>query len=577
MKKAATILFILLAAMFAGAWYLFHPAISLADPKFIGALTTAILIVGGCAYMFTHDGYEGSDVPLVISIGAVIVLFVVGFFGILIGWDAFHASEYHDQAKVESKTFSEDVETVDFSSIPLMDKDTAELIGDRAMGAMADLVSQYDISDNYSQINLEGRPVRVSPLIYDDFFKWMNSKDNGIPGYVRVDMSSENVEIVRTETPIWVTDGEYFERNIYRHVQFTYPFDVFSGFYFEIDDNGTPWWICPVRSFNVFPWGAETVNDVVLCNALTGECDKMALEDVPEWCDKVIPVDLLIDRYDWYGELGEGWWNSIFGQTNVTRTTDGYNYIVIGNDIWAYSGVTSASADNAIVGFVLMNQRTGETNFYSCAGATEESAMESAKGQVQQMEYEASFPLLVNIADQPTYIMTLKDNAGLVKMYAMVDVQRYQNVAVGNTLNQTLTNYTDMLNDTGIEADAEDVEGAVVSVSAQQVSGTIEKMTTVVKGGNTHYIVQLDGNATKYDFDVTAAIDIIDYAVGDHIDFIVVDGEEQTLVNVSEIGLLPAPEPEEGVCAECGAELPDGAEFCPACGAAVGDAAKEEG
>lgn len=536
--KVFAALMIPCALLFGACWYWLHPAINLADPRFWFFIIAGIFTIFGIVTLSTDSGG-----PIFAGTALVGIIVLVWVIGAVIGADFFHADEYHAQAQVENKTFAEDVDTVDFSTIPLMDKDTAELLGDRAMGAMSDLVSQYDISDNYSQINLEGRPVRVSPLVYDDFFKWMNSKDNGIPGYVRVDMSNENVEIVRTPSPIWITDGEYFERNVYRHVQFSYPFDMFSGFYFEIDDEGTPWWICPVRSFNVFPWGAETVNDVVLCNALTGECDKIALADVPEWCDKVLPVDLLIDRYDWYGELGEGWWNSVFGQTNVTRTTDGYNYIVIGNDIWAYSGVTSASADNAIVGFVLMNQRTGETNYYAVAGATEESAMGSAEGQVQQMEYTASFPLLVNIADQPTYIMTLKDNAGLVKMYAMVDVQRYQNVAVGNTLSQTLDNYTAMLNDTGIEASADDVEGAEeVESNKVQISGKIAKMTSIVKNGNTHYIVVLDSDDTKYDFDIASAIDIIDYAEGDNIDFVVVEteseGSDEGVVNVDAIGLL---------------------------------------
>lgn len=534
--KVFLAVFIPCAMLLGLMWYWQHPAINLADWRFWFFMITGLFVIVGA--IWCARDMESAAPAIGGGIFTVVLLIAVG--GMFVSSSFFNPEAYHEQATVNNNTFADDIETVNFSTIPLMDKDTAELIGDRAMGAMADLVSQYDISGNYSQINLGGRPVRVSPLVYDDLWKWVNSKDSGIPGYVRVDMSNENVEIVRTESPIWFTDGEYFERNIYRHVQFSYPFDVFSGFYFEIDDNGTPWWICPIKSFNIFPWGAETVNDVVLCNALTGECEKMALEDVPEWCDKVIPVELLIERYDWYGELGEGWWNSIFGQTNVTRTTNGYNYIVIGNDIWAYSGVTSASADNAIVGFVLMNQRTGETNFYSCAGATEESAMGSAEGQVQQMEYAASFPLLVNIADQPTYIMTLKDNAGLVKMYAMVDVQRYQNVATGSTLSETLSNYTAMLNSTGIEASTEDVDGA--EANTEQVSGTIEKMTSVVKGGNTHYIVKLVDDDMKYDFDITATIDIIDYAVGDHIDFIIVKGDDMSVTDVTEIGLLKSEE-----------------------------------
>lgn len=536
------IISVLVILLLGAAWYFIHPAINLADPKFDIFILVIFTAISVACFMIDSDTVEIKPSLQMFFITLPVIFAIVGLTGLIIGSTVFHSDEYHNQVQVENKSFTQDITTVDFSTIPLMDKDTAKLIGDRAMGSMADLVSQYDISDNYSQINLNNMPVRVSPLVYDDFFKWLNSKDKGIPGYVRVNMSNENAEIVRTPSPIWYTDGEHFERNIKRHVQFSYPTEVFAGFYFEIDDNGTPYWICPIRSFNVFPWGAETVNDVVLCNALTGECEKMALSDVPEWCDKVIPVELLIDRYNWYGKLGGGWLNSVFGQTNVTKTTKGYNYLVIDNDIYAYTGVTSAAADNAIVGFCLINQRTGETSYYSIAGATEDSAMESAKGQVQQMEYEASFPLLVNIAEQPTYIMTLKDKAGLVKMYAMVDVQRYQNVATGNTLAQTLTNYTNMLKENGIKAstsgmNVDKTDDSRVQSENTQISGKIKKMTNVVRNGNTHFIVQLEDDNTKYDFDITTVVDIIDYAVGDKIDFVASNDNTDGVYVVSKIGM----------------------------------------
>ena len=93
-------------------------------------------------------------------------------------------------------------------------------------------------------------------------------------------------------------------------------------------------------------------------------------------------------------------------------------------DVWVYTGVTSVNADESNIGFVLMNLRTGESKYYNIAGAEEYSAMSSAEGQVQNLGYRASFPSLINIKNIPTYIMVLKDNAGLVKMYALVNVEK---------------------------------------------------------------------------------------------------------------------------------------------------------
>ena len=79
----------------------------------------------------------------------------------------------------------------------------------------------------------------------------------------------------------------------------------------------------------------------------------------------------------------------------MLKTTDGYNYLALEDDVWVYTGITSVSGDRSNVGFILMNQRTMETRYYSCAGAEEYSAMESAEGQVQNLKYQATFPLVI--------------------------------------------------------------------------------------------------------------------------------------------------------------------------------------
>ena len=186
---------------------------------------------------------------------------------------------------------------------------------------------------------------------------------------------------------------------------------------FEIDDEGTPYWVCAriVKTIGLF--GGTDIKGAVLVNAITGE--SKYYEEVPSWVDRVYNSDLIMQQYDYYGSYHNGFLNSIFGQRDVTQTTDGYNYIAIGDDVYMYTGVTSVTSDESNIGFILSNQRTKETHFYSIAGATENSARGSAQSKVQQMNYTATFPLLLNIADQPTYFMSLKGADGLVKMYAM--------------------------------------------------------------------------------------------------------------------------------------------------------------
>ena len=132
-------------------------------------------------------------------------------------------------------------------------------------------------------------------------------------------------------------------------------------------------------------FGGQTIGRVVLCNAVTGECQDMPVEDCPTWVDRVYPADLLIQLYDYHGTLVNGFINSVLGQKGCLKTTEGYNYLAMDDDVWVYTGVTSVSGDRSNVGFVLMNQRTRETKYYEVAGAEEYSAMESAEGQVQNL------------------------------------------------------------------------------------------------------------------------------------------------------------------------------------------------
>ena len=232
-----------------------------------------------------------------------------------------------------------------------------------------------------------------------------------------------------------------------------------------------------MKKFEVGLFGGQTIGRVVLCNAQTGECTDYALEDCPEWVDRANPADLLIRLYDYHGTLSGGYINSVFGQKGCLKTTEGYNYMAMEDDVWVYTGVTSVSGDRSNVGFVLMNQRTRETRYYEVNGAEEYSAMESAEGQVQNLGYQATFPILLNISGEPTYFMALKDDAGLVKKYAMVNIQKYQNVAVGDTVALCEEAYVQLLASNGISSGTD-------TGQLEKISGRITRIAQSVIDGN---------------------------------------------------------------------------------------------
>lgn len=548
-KKALVVLAVVILIIAAFCYWWFHPPINIHSVDLWMFLAIFVLFPAFLVFFIFHQIYERGMgkreknekkakrfkglmvVPVIIAL--------VGVLGAVASLTLFpgNAEKYSSILNTEDGDFATDIEEADYSTIPFIDRDSAVLLGNRTMGTMADYVSQFEISDLYSQINYQDAPVRVSPLNYADVFKWWSNHNTGIPAYVIVNMSTQDTQIVRLEDPIYYSDSDPFFNNVDRHVQLSHPFYVFGEKSFEIDDNGKPYWIYPVIDYTVGLFGGETVSRVVLCDASTGECQDLAIDEVPQWVDRAYPADLLIQQYNWSGALSGGWINSWLGQSGVKQTTPGsdgqlgYNYIAKDDDVWVYSGVTSATADNSIIGFVLINQRTAESKFYPVAGATEESAMSSAEGQVQNLKYESTFPLLINVDNQPTYFMALKDNAGLVKKYAMIDIQRYQNVAVGDTLEETEKSYKKLLRANGVSTD--DDSGKATKTDGTS-TGTISLISPVVLDGNSHYYVMLNGDGTLYDCPVANVVDIVRYKEGDSV-ALTVSGDNGDVATVSAV------------------------------------------
>ena len=445
-----------------------------------------------------------SCLPVLILFSAILVVAVIGQ---LISLPIFRAAAYRDLLTVQVGDFSTDVAQISFNEIPTLDRDSANYLGDRQMGTLSDMVSQFEYSNDSTQINYQGRPVRVAPIAYADLIKWFTNRGSGLPAYVVVDMVTQEATVTRLSEGIKYSFSEPLNRNIMRHLRFQYPTMMFSTPEFEIDEEGHPWWIAPRVVKRIGLFGGVDIQGAVLVDAITGE--SQYYEEVPNWVDTLYVPELIMQQYDYHGTLVNGFINSVLGQRDVTQTTRGYNYIAMNDDVYVYTGVTSANADQSNLGFLLCNMRTKETHFYSAPGATEAAAQLSAEGVVQDLGYRATFPLLLNISGEPTYFIPLKDATNLVKSYAMVNVAQYQVVTVGPTVSQCEQEYIRQLAEKGITKTEQ--------LPQTEAAGKAAEIRTAVLEGNTYYFIRLEGEEVFYSISAAQNREAVTLNVGDTV------------------------------------------------------------
>ena len=434
-------------------------------------------------------------VPIVFTV--LIVLFGVT------GSTVLNATKYSEILKVTDSDFSVDLsESVGTDSIALMDTKSAQMLGDREIGALSDVVSQFNVSYDYSQIDYNGKPIKVSALEYAGFFKWVNNKSNGIKGYVTVNPVSMSASFEKSKGMKYVPSA-FFSEDAYRYLWTKYPTLMLDNLHFEIDESGKLYYVASIIEKTIGLFGGKTVSGCIVLDPVSGETEKYDVADTPKWIDVVFYGDLICEQYNWYGMFQNGYMNSMFAKKDCKQVTtyyssddetydetpvSDYGYVAKDGDIWIYTGVTSVNGDSSNIGFLLANERTGESRYYSIAGADEKSAMAAAEGEVQEKGYQASFPSLINIDGHPTYIMVLKDSGGLVKLYATVNVEQYNIVTTATTQVECIKKYKNAL---GIESDeiTEDIKEKTI---------TIESIKYIDIDGNTYiYLIDSDNNIFK--------------------------------------------------------------------------------
>ena len=487
-----------------------------------------------------------------IIIGALVV--VVGV-GMLFSSVVFRASSYSKLIDVsEDKTFSKDITQADFKSVPVLDTAASAALATRTLGDLASInkESQFEVAPQFTQINYKNSPVRVGTLAYGDIFKWFKNTGEGMPGYIIVDMVTQKTEFVMLKQGDYIrySTEEHFSKYLMRHVRFAYPTYIFDVPHFEIDEEGRPFWLCPVLDKTIGLFGGTDVKGIVIVDAISGECNEYSLDTIKndksfQWIDGIYSNDLLVEQYNYYGKYSGGFINSIIGQEGVRVATEGSNFLALNDDVYMYTGVTSVSNDQAIIGFVLVNMRTKEANFYEISGAKEYSAMSSAEGQVQNYKWTATFPILLNISGQPTYFMSLKDDASLVKHYAMVNVQNYQVVATGKTIAECTENYANLLaqSNVNIKVDIDKIKDDTdkngqnadekPSVSTVTVKGVVADIRTAVMGGESYYFVKLEKGKTYYKVSASSNEAVVILNIGDSVSFTYVKGAGGNVIEAS--------------------------------------------
>ena len=393
--KVRIALFVIFAAVIGGFYYAYFPAINIHLEIFWTTLIVVFLslaIILGAKSSISQMVGRLSNKPSIkefswfAKLCSVLVIVCVGVLivGSALGATLFRSRAYANLLPVDKREFTEDIEQSDqVTDIALMDTESARIFGNRKIGSLSDVVSQYEIEADYTQISIKGQPMKVSGLKYANYFKWWNNRTSGVPGYVQVNPVNSEAKYVKLTKPMKYVPSAYFNYNLQRHVQLTYPTKIISGYKFEVDDDGNPYYICPTMTARVGLFGGIDVNGVIICDPIDGECKYYAIGDCPSWVDSVYDGHLLTKKYNWHGMLSGGYINSIIGQKGCKQATDDFGYKIIGDDVWVYTGVTSANGDQSNIGFVMMNQRTSEARYYQVSGAEEHSAMSAAEGEGQ--------------------------------------------------------------------------------------------------------------------------------------------------------------------------------------------------
>ena len=466
--------------------------------------------INAIAIAISQGKYESKRYDRLATIPFVLPAIMIPAFFVcmLTGAQIFNAGNYANIIQVEQVESGDAIlSEKDAESIALMDTSSAKQLGDREIGAIENF-SAFNVSDDYIQLNIEGDAVKVASLEYVGLFKWLSNRNEGVTGYVSVSPTTMTADYIKLEEGMKYIPSAYFNEDLNRHLHYQFPTLIYGNIHFEVDEDGKPYYVSSVFDKTIGVFGGEVVIGAIITDPVTGDSEYYDVADIPQWVDYVFPGDLICSLYDVAHKNINGFWNgtSFGANTGCMQTTkidnyyedeDGEVYIEAGNDygyiakdgdIYVYTGVTSMAADSSNLGFIMVNERTGQYKYFAVSSANEQSAMNAAQGEVQQYGYAASFPTLINVDNELAYIGVLKDKSGLVKMYYMVNVKDYGKVVVADSREACVAKYAEKL---GLNVN-EDIIGNVPEDETPVESTPVEFVISVIQ------YVDIDGNTYVY-------------------------------------------------------------------------------
>ncbi|MBD0402772.1 hypothetical protein [Flammeovirga sp. EKP202] len=493
MKKTITYASISVILLFL-LYYLFLPTIRF---DFTGWIVAILAVAGAILSIesIVEQNKKFTTTKVITSSILLLGLVYVTIVPFATSWALFRSKDYRDMiGEVKAgENFTDHVAPISTDEIRIVDNAMAHRLGDKVLGSIPSLGSQAELGE-FSIQKVNGKLYWVAPLLHSGIFKWNNNRE-GTPGYVMVSATNErDVELVQTVggkgVQIKYQPGAYFSTDLHRHIYFNgYMTKGITDFSFEIDDDGKPYWIVTLYDKKV-GFSGKNASGVLTVDVTSGEIIEYEIDKAPIWIDRIQPESFIVNQLDDWGEYVLGYFN--FSNERKLTTTKGISLVYGANNrAYWYTGLTSVGSDEGTVGFVLVDTRTKETIWYRQIGATEQAARQSAMGKVQEKGYVASFPITYNINGMPTYVMSLKDRAGLIKMIAMVSVEDYTIVGVGNTIKEALRSYKNSLNSKG------NAVSPSTYANTYQITSVVTRISKDIRNGNTNYYLMVKDKQEK--------------------------------------------------------------------------------
>lgn len=459
------------------------------------------IIFYAALFIIIATAYYGKFVKMNQKDGLFITFVLIGlvtvtvlFYGIFGGRTYFHAEAYSNLIEVSEQTFSSDVQTVDVTTLPIVDKTYGAKLGSLKLGEYPGIGSEFETGE-YSDIIYNGEQYLVAPLEYRGIFKWINNNDVGTPGYIMINKVTAVTTLVNiretTGKGMLYTPSAFFNQDLVRYAYMNgmYQYKLEQQF-FEIDEDGNPFYVLQYSVPTIFINGGRDIVKIAVVNAITGEVGIYDPEDVPDWVESVYPPDLLLTQLNYWGSLQDGWINSIFGQRGVLQSSYGKRTVMNDGSLYYFTGLTSAGSDESTIGFVYMNTKTKETKLYQFPGATEQAAMNKALTLLPQNNISTSFPIPINVNDTPTYFIAIKGEDGRILRHVFMNVQELEVYGIEETKAKAYTNYLQSLGNSSTD-------------ELVNITGNMTDQTSYVLDGSTIYWIEID-NDLWYMIDVSS-------------------------------------------------------------------------